>query len=368
MDLQGSSGGSLQGGGVNLQGPGAPSYVRPNGAFWQGADGNVYVAGAAGTHSAGAFDSNTANYWGSRGYTQQADPNAPKVASNGTGSGGSNLAASNITSAAAKGPVAADKSGDITVQNAGLAAADGNYNTGINHINDALTTLKGGYDTEAKTNETNYTNESNSNLNALQAGKQTSLVNAAQGRHGLLGTLASIGALSGDSINLANQAVQEGANADLTGVTHTFSTNQSGLDTSIGTFRQEDKTRRDNADVAAGNARQNELSKNDQSKQNFLKNLADDYTAQLNPAKAKEYSDKIAALYPEIAANNVPAAPLQAQSAVYTPGALSTYIGNNNTAVNTSAASGSAPGSLPGLQALSGSATRKQDNVSTVIR
>jgi hypothetical protein len=268
----------------------------------------------------------------------------------------------------ATGPVAENKANDITVQNAGLAATDANYNTGINHINDALTTLKGGYDTEAKTNETNYTNESNSNLNALQAGKQTSLVNAAQGRHGLLGTLASIGALSGDSINLANQAVQEGANADLTGVTHTFSTNQSGLDTSIGTFRQEDKTRRDNADVAAGNARQNELSKNDQSKQNFLKNLADDYTAQLNPAKAKEYSDKIAALYPEIAANNVPAAPLQAQSAVYTPGALSTYIGNNNTAVNTSAASGSAPGSLPGLQALSGSATRKQDNVSTVIR
>jgi hypothetical protein len=348
--------------------------------YWLGQDGNAYLKGAGGNSAAVTRYSSPTNTGangfsgvnsGGGGQDVQAykvdDPNAPaaQTTNNATRQASNNTVVANPNTT---GPAAADKSGDITVQNAGLAAANTNYNTGINHINDALTTLKGGYDTEAKTNETNYTNESNSNLNALQAGKQTSLVNAAQGRHGLLGTLASIGALSGDSINLANQAVQEGANADLTGVTHTFSTNQSGLDTSIGTFRQEDKTRRDNADVAAGNARQNELSKNDQSKQNFLKNLADDYTAQLNPAKAKEYSDKIAALYPEIAANNVPAAPLQAQSAVYTPGALSTYIGNNNTAVNTSAASGSAPGSLPGLQALSGSATRKQDNVSTVIR
>ena len=50
----------------------------PNtGVFWIGADGQVYVKGHQGTNAAGRADGNTASYWGSRGFTQIADPNAP---------------------------------------------------------------------------------------------------------------------------------------------------------------------------------------------------------------------------------------------------------------------------------------------------
>ena len=47
---------------------------QSNGAYWIGADGNVYVKGHLGTNSAGRADANTANYWGSRGFNQIADP------------------------------------------------------------------------------------------------------------------------------------------------------------------------------------------------------------------------------------------------------------------------------------------------------
>lgn len=44
------------------------------GVFWIGRDGNVWVRGAQGTHSAGRADGNTLKYWSSRGFSQIADP------------------------------------------------------------------------------------------------------------------------------------------------------------------------------------------------------------------------------------------------------------------------------------------------------
>jgi hypothetical protein len=190
-------------------------------------------------------------------------------------------------------------------------------------------------------------------MNTYQGGKQTALVNAAQGRHGLLGTLASIGALSGDSIELANEAVQNGANTDLHGVSTTFGNNQSGLDTAIGTYRRENDARVNNADTEAENSRKSETAKGATTKQSFLKALADDYTAEGKPDEAKTFSDQISALYPTIASNNVTSGSLTPQTAAYTAPSLSTYLGANNTAVQSTPAAG-APGSLPGLSALSG--------------
>lgn len=40
----------------------------PNGVFWRGQDGNVWVKGANGTNSAGAWDDNTTKYWSDRGF------------------------------------------------------------------------------------------------------------------------------------------------------------------------------------------------------------------------------------------------------------------------------------------------------------
>lgn len=47
---------------------------QPNGAFWIGRDGNVWVAGSQGTNSAGAADANSVSYWTGQGYKSIADP------------------------------------------------------------------------------------------------------------------------------------------------------------------------------------------------------------------------------------------------------------------------------------------------------
>lgn len=53
--------------------PAAPQ--SENGVFWLGEDGNVWVKGGQGTHSAGRWDGNTADYWMSRGFSYIANPN-----------------------------------------------------------------------------------------------------------------------------------------------------------------------------------------------------------------------------------------------------------------------------------------------------
>lgn len=59
-----------------------------NGVFWIGRDGNVWVKGSGGTNSAGRADGNTISYWTSRGFSQIADPVAPRAqANNANGSG-----------------------------------------------------------------------------------------------------------------------------------------------------------------------------------------------------------------------------------------------------------------------------------------
>lgn len=62
------------GGNTNPQPYTQPSgRANPVGYFWRGADGNVYVQGENGINSAGAWDANTANYWGGKGFIQTAD-------------------------------------------------------------------------------------------------------------------------------------------------------------------------------------------------------------------------------------------------------------------------------------------------------
>ena len=224
--------------------------------------------------------------------------------------------------------------------------------------------LKGGYADETKANEANYGIESNSNLNTQQGGKQTAYVRAAQGRSGLLATLSSIGALSGDSIELANRAVQNGANEDLSGVNHTFATNQSGLDTAIGTYRREDKLRNDEADAQAENARTNARGQSLQTRQSFLQNLVKDYSDQGDKEQAKNYTDQVAALYPQIAASNVPNANLVTKNAAYTPASLATYLNQNNTAVTSTPAQGTGPNNLPTLSAVN---TSRKDQFAPAV-
>ncbi|MGI9028147.1 MAG: hypothetical protein ACR2FM_04915 [Candidatus Saccharimonadales bacterium] len=315
----------------------------PNGSFWIGADGNVWVAGSQGVNSAGRADANSVKYWSDRGYGLEADPNPPqqsRQAPSGGGGGGGGGGE----------PPKPDRSNSIALQNAGLGAVDQQLSAGIGSIDTAVNRLKGQYAEEATANEGIYTDNSNNNQNNLQQNKQSAMVNAAQGRQGLFGSLASIGALNGSGIDLANRAVTKGANDDLSGAADNYSGNQTNLDTAIGTFRREDKNRRENADMNAENARQNARGDAAKSRMGFYSQLSNDYSAMGDAGNAQKYTGLASSLYPEVARTNVPNANIAYSGAAFTPGALSEYMaGADSTVVK---AVPTQPGqNIPGLVA-----------------
>lgn len=245
-------------------------------------------------------------------------------------------------------PTYANKSNDIAAQLAYLNAEDTKNSAGTAAINTSLGRLNGTYDAETTANEGDYTTNSQQNQGNLQKNKQTALVNAAQGRQGLSGTLASLGALNGSGIDLMNRAVTNGANEDLAGAAENYSTNQGALDTSIGTYRQQDKERRDAAETAAADARTNLANSIAQERAGMYSKLADDYSSQGDSANAKLYADKIIGLAPQIAATSIPTTSLAPQTAAYTPTSLANYMaGANSTQVTTAPSNGA--GGTPGL-------------------
>lgn len=318
--------------------------------YWIGADGNAYLKSSSGvtkyTNPTGVGDKGfqgLAN--GRQGQSVQAsriaDPNPPAPRApanpNGPGSGGGGASA----------PVLPDKSNDIALQNAGLSAIDTQTNTGLGAVDRALGGLVGQYDTERNTNEKTYTESTNQNTNNLQKNKQTALVNAAEGRRGLNGTLASIGALNGTGITLADRAVQKGANDDLSAADENFAGNKSTLETSIGLFRQEDERRRQDARTAAENAKTNVQNNAAQGKLAAFKALADDYSVMGNAAEAQRYTQMATEILPTIASTSIPSSNLAYTGAAFTPTTLATYLaGGNPTTVSAAPA---APGQRPGL-------------------
>lgn len=257
-------------------------------------------------------------------------------------------APSNPNGGGSSAPAKVDKSNDIALQLAGLGAISGQTDAGINSVDTALTKLTGQYDTEAAANEGNYKTQSETNQNNLQTNKQTALVNAAQGRRGLFGTLSSLGALNGSGIDLANRAVQKGANDDLHGAAENYSGNQSGLDTAIGTFRTEDTRRKEDAKTAAENAKTNVRNQAARDSLSFLSNLTNDYAAMGDEGNAKAYAGRAAALYPEMARTSIPNSNIAYSGAAFTPGTLASYMaGADSTQVSTVP---TAPGqTTPGL-------------------
>lgn len=358
---------ALQGSGVNLQG----SSVNLNNAslgnaqkgviYWVGANGNVYSKGAGGNSAKvtdlGKNNGSTVANLILNGAKEIADPNVPQAG----GGGGGATAPSNPNGAAAA-PKKVDKSNDIALQLAGLAAVDEQYNTGVASVDKALAQLQGRYTEERTANEKSYTDSTNNNIGNLQKNKQTTYVNAAQGRQGLFGQLSGIGALSGDGIALANRAVQQGANADLAGADENFQTNADTLNGSIEAFRRDDKYRTESANTSAENAKTNAKNEAAKARLSFYSNLVNDYSAMEDEGNAKAYTAKAQAQYPELAKSAVGNANLAYTGAAFTPTTLENYLAGNDS--NVVSIAPTQPGqTIPGLVA---SATKKKQLLATV--
>lgn len=257
----------------------------------------------------------------------------------------------------ATAPAVVDKSNDISQNLSALDATKAMLSGGLGSIKGALASLLGRYDTEASANQSNYDDQSVTNKGNFLKNEQSALVNAAQGRQGLMGVLASLGALNGSGVTLANSAVQKGANDDISGANDTFATNQSALDTGIGSFKTADQQRREDAAKAEADAEKSLQSQVAQNQQSIYGNLSNDYADMGNSGQAKTYSDLLASLFPSIAANSVPSSGPAYSAASYTPASLSSYL-SGGTTVNATPAAGAA--GLPGLMAYVAPSKKKE--------
>lgn len=335
---------------LNLTGgyaPGNPSIANtpkvaptaPDGVYWQGSDGNFYtkVAGQNGVKNVGT------NKAAISGLRQQADPLAkPTVATTTPAGGGS-------------GTTFDDRSNDITQQNAGLNTVDTQVSSGQAAVDAALNALRGKYDTESAAEKTSFGQNSDQNRVNLTKNQQTALVNAAQGRQGLNGTLSSLGALNGSGVELATRAVQRGANEDLAGATDNFATNAQALGTADAAFQLQDKERRDQAAADAETAKTKVKSNGLQTRLGYYQNLSNDYAAQGDKANAAKYTGLASSLFPEIAATTVPDAAPTYTPAAYTSPSLASYLNGGNTQVNVTP-----PGAAGGIPGLSSSTIKKK--------
>lgn len=336
-----------------------PTTAAPGSSavYWVGQNGDVYL-NAAGVSGGvqdegkaldpailpGSFASTAGGkqYGGKATEIADPDPGGKSAATNNTAP-----ANSNGTSTAS---TYQDKSGDIAEQNSGLSALSAQ--PGIDKINSALSGIVGQYEGDLTDANTNYTTSSNDNQNDLQSNKETALQDAVQGRQGLYGTLASLGALNGSGLTLANNAVAKGANEDLNTASDNYATNQSGLDTTYKKYKTDTTNAENTAKSAAANDIEQVQNDTDKAQQTYLNNIANDYADEGNTAQSKAYMDRASALFPEINNTNVPTIDLGYSGSAYTAPSLSQYVGQaNNTTVQPTTNQGGGGLVVPGLVA-----------------
>ena len=161
----------------------------------------------------------------------------------------------------------------------------------------------------------------------MQKNKQNALVAAAQGRRGLRGTLAALGALSGDGGVLADRAVTTAANQDIGEAADTFAGNAQVLDKSIKKSREEDADRRAEAETTRTNQRTALEGSIASKRQGYFQKLAEIFGGADRTGEADSYLRQAGDLNNEIASKTrVASTAFAPRSAAFTPGDLESYL------------------------------------------
>lgn len=253
-----------------------------------------------------------------------------------------------ITYAQLTGPAGADANGNVpnaapaaptgpAKPQLNQAAVDATYkavdslgveqDTGYRNIDDSFNSLISRYNKESAANEADYNEQTETNTGNLQKNKQNALIAAAQGRRGLRGTLAALGALSGDGGVLADRAVTTAANQDIGEAADTFATNAQGLDKAIKKSREEDADRRAEAQTTRNNQRTALEGSIAAKRQNYFQKLAEIFGQADQEGAANGWLQRAGDLNNEIASKTrVASTAFAPRSAAFTPGDLESYL------------------------------------------
>lgn len=237
----------------------------PNGVFWQGTDGNVYVKGAQGTNSAGKFDANTRNYWANQGYAQISDPvydenkayqqRLVETAPQNPGGGGSGSGGGTKNGSTSQTQIDQINRllGNIDAQaRSGIGRLDSTYNETKRRFDEDQSRAMQGYDKQVTDNERakqrgveqvdNFANQSYNTLMRLFQGGNSGNSSAARLQ--------------------APQLVSKAAGQRRTGVFDTAGENAQNID----------ETRKD-AEIQFGRAKTDTDNQYNQQKESFLSNI-----------------------------------------------------------------------------------------------
>lgn len=156
--------------------------------------------------------------------------------------------------------------------------------------------------------------------------RQAAMVQAAVGGRGLRSVLASMGALGGTGLDLANQAVAREANIDIGNADKNFQTNAGNITDSWARAEDEDRKRRAEAETTLTNTKTNNAADIASSRQSMYNQLAGMYDR--GTSEANSYLAKASALSPQIAAGSRQAVTPYAKSQqLFAPGQLQEYLG-----------------------------------------
>lgn len=258
----------------------ANTMLRKNGVFWLGEDGNVWVAGHQGTHSAGRWDGNTANYWSSRGFSQIANPNPSRGGGRAAGDGRAVRGGGGGYYASGGGGYAAPPKQLDQAQLDSLIGLLSNYDIERDTDRSAaalkrdknLNEKRGEYDKEEK----KYKSKKTSTLQEFAGAKTNTDVNTRNTLENLISSLSTLG--MGGSRALARQ-VLDAANRSNRQANATQAQNTQALDSAWNEFKtanEDDQAKINdqyNYDIAEADRKWGEK------RQNTMYKVADVYNA-----------------------------------------------------------------------------------------
>lgn len=277
----------------------ARSAPSNNGVFWRGADGQVYIKGGSGTNAAGSWDGGTQSYWGSRGFSEIADPNAP------SGSGrtlGDTTTAPTAPTGGAAAPVlnqAAVNNTQLALDQlpallqAALEAENTSYGNIRSGFDEAERGQRGTWDKSTTTNQQNY--DSNY-MDSIRAG--------VKGLGGLMNILRGTGAAGGTAQDNVRDIVGGVTSNDIRTGADTQMQNQTSLDAALNSFLGELKGKRQMADDTFENNKRAYARDNATQMQDLLGKMAGFYGEAGMNDRASDFMGRAGALTPQIAQNS----------------------------------------------------------------
>lgn len=260
----------------------APSL---SGTFWQGQDGNVYVAGNDGVNNAGRWDDNTMSYWTERGFAHIPDPNPGRTTTTTTAGG-------------ASGNLPVLDTAAISAANAELGQIPGLRDAALKADKQRFDNIMGRFNTQEQEQRRQFDEGITRNQQNYDSNLMASLRAGASGIRNLMALLRGAG---GTAVERARDTVGDVTSEDIRAGYDTNRENTDALTGSLNTFLGELEGRRDETRDTFENNQRATRAGFAENERAIYERLAEIYAGAGDTAQALHWANKATELVPVIA-------------------------------------------------------------------